>query len=133
MRLLRMVGAASLMFALAQCGGSDGGPSGPVPGSLSLNLNTPNANDGAVMVTINGGVVDSVSTAAMAQYTSSTIQPGYTKIVVAGNITDGVIAKIWVPDVHAKSSYTVVVSQAAVRNTFTQQTVTGYSVTLTTP
>ena len=132
MRSLRIFGLLAAVVATTSCGGGDGGTD-PVPGVLTLTLNTPNADDGALLFKVVGGPVDSVAGGAMVQDGSYTIQSSFTRIVVAGNITDGVVAGVYVPDVNDAASYSVVMEQVAVRNTFAQRSISGYSIAVSAP
>ena len=131
MRALRIVGLLVLVGLAANCGGGDGG--GPEPGFLDLTLNTPNADDGALLFKVVGGTVDSVVAGAMVQDGSYATVTGGTRIVVAGNLTDGIIARVHVPDIKDVADYSVVIEQIAVRNTFAQRAMGGYSVTVSAP
>lgn len=131
MRSLRILGLAALVVGAANCGGGGGDTPPPVPGYLTLTLSTPNSNDGAVLFKIQGGTVDSMVAGAMVQQGSYVINPTFTRAVVAGNIVDGIIAKIHVPDVGKVASYTVAVEQVANRTSFAQQNLTNYSIAVT--
>src|SRR5690348_10421535 len=134
MRTLKFLGALALGLAISSCGGgSDHTAPSPVPGFLKITLTTPNADDGALLVKVQGGTIDSVvaGAAVTAGTGSYTIQPAFTRFVVAGNIVGGVVAKIHVPDVNDHASYTATIEQIAVRNTFAQRALTGYSVAVT--
>lgn len=133
MRPLRIVGLLALVGVVAGCGGGGGGGSSAEPGVLTLTLNTPNADDGALLFKVVGGEVDSVVGGAMVQDGSYTLQPSFTRIVVAGNIVDGVVAGIYVPDINDAASYSVVMEQVAVRNTFAQRSTSGYSIAVAAP
>jgi hypothetical protein len=132
MRSLRIFGLLALLGTAMGCGGGGGGKD-PEPGLLTLTLNTPNADDGALLFKVVGGEVDSVVGGAMIQDGSYTIQPSFTRIVVAGNIVDGVVARVAVPDINDVASYSVVMEQVAVRNTFAQRPLTGYSIAVSAP
>ena len=132
MRTLRILALLSAVGIVTSCGGSDGGPTAQ-PGLLTLTLNTPNADDGALLFKVVGGPVDSVAGGVMVQDGSFTIQPSFTRIVVAGNIIDGVVAGVYVPDIHDAANYSVVMEQVAVRNTFAQRSLTGYSIAVSAP
>lgn len=131
MRALRILALLAGVAVVTSCGG-DGGPHA-TPGLLTLTLNTPNADDGALLFRVVGGQVDSVAGGAMVQDGSYTIQPTFTRIVVAGNIVDGVVAGIYVPDVNDASSYSVVMEQVAVRVTNAQRSISGYTIAVTAP
>ncbi|HEX7917867.1 MAG TPA: hypothetical protein VF454_00615 [Gemmatimonadales bacterium] len=131
MRTLRILALLAAVGLASSCGG-DGGPHAQ-PGVLTLTLNTPNVDDGALLFRVVGGPVDSVAGGVMVQDGSYTVQPSYTRIVVAGDITDGVVAGVYIPDVHDASSYSVVMEQVAVRNTFAQRSIGGYSIAVSAP
>jgi hypothetical protein len=130
MRHLRILALVATVGFVANCGGGGGGGGGgPEPGFLNLTLSTPNANDGAVLFRVVGGTVEDVLAGAMVQDGSFTIQPSLTRIVVAGNIVDGVVAQIEVPDIADVANYSVVMEQATIRTApWTQQSLTGYSI-----
>ena len=128
MRPIRVLGLLALAAFAAGCGG--GGGDSAEPGFLDLTLNTPNADDGAVLFRVVGGDVDSVVAGAMVQDGSYTVQSNFTRIVAAGNLTDGVVARIAVPDVGNVGDYSVVMEQVAVRNTFAQRGLLNYSITV---
>jgi hypothetical protein len=130
MRSLRVLALLALVVLLGSCGSSDG--NGGHAGTFTLTLNTPHTDDGAILFKVNG-VVDSVTGGPMVQDGSYLINPTFTRVVAAGNLVDGVVAKIWVPDVTIIGSYSITVEQAAKRTTFAQQTLTGYSISITTP
>lgn len=132
MRSLRIFGLLALLGIAGGCGGGGGG-STPEPGFLDLTLNTPNADDGALLFKVVGGTVDSVVAGAMVQDGSYATVTGGTRIVVAGNLTDGIIARVHVPDIKDVADYSVVIEQIAVRNTFAQRAMGGYSVTVSAP
>ncbi|HWA40335.1 MAG TPA: hypothetical protein VG712_01925, partial [Gemmatimonadales bacterium] len=123
----------ALLGAVGGCGGGGGDGSSAEPGFLDLTLNTPNADDGALLFKVVGGTVDSVVAGAMVQDGSYAAVTGGTRIVVAGNLTDGIVARVHVPDVNDAGDYSVVIEQVAVRNTFTQRSLTGYSMAVSAP
>lgn len=126
MRSFRILGLALLTAVVGGCGGDSGGSSGPEAGVLRLTLDTPNTGDGAILFRVTG-VVDSVQGGAMMQDGSYNKFPTFTRIVVAGNLTDGPVAYLFVPDVHDISTYAVTIEQVAVKATNAQRALTGYS------
>jgi hypothetical protein len=132
MRTLKILGILTAGVVLANCGGGGGEP-GPVKGFLDVTLNTPNADDGAILLKVQGGEIDSVVGGAMAQYGGYTIQPSFTRIVVAGNITDGIVARVQVPDINNAGAYSATVEQVAVRNSSTTRSTAGYTLTVSAP
>lgn len=129
MRALRPILFLVLVGAVG-CSGGENKPAG-TPGFLTLTLSTPNSNDGGILFKITGGKVDSVAASSMVQDGSYVINPSFTRAVVAGNIVDGVIVRIHVPDVAAVANYQVTVEQASNRYSFTQQNIAGYSIAVT--
>jgi hypothetical protein len=120
-----------LTLAVGSCSNEQAGPAepeggAPIAGTLAIQLSTPNANDGGVMFTISGGTISSVSSSG---YTIFTAQPGTSirKVVVVGNVTNGVLVTIGVPDVSLAGQYTAVLEQVAARDTYEQQDLSGYA------
>jgi len=109
----------------AACSSSDS--SGPVPGTLQVVLTSPNTDDGAVMLEVNGDV-DSVS--APAGYTLYQAAPSATVVraIVTGSIASGgTLLTLHVPDVGKASSYATQLLQVSARGTYAQRPVGGYS------
>ena len=136
MRSIRILALSALVITLASCGSSSGGGGNPVPGFLSLHYSTTGATDGAVLFKVQGGTIDSVTTpvGGMVQSGSYVINPSFTRVVAAGNITNGVIARIHVPDVSTAASYTATIEQLTDRTTFAQLSfAANHSITITNP
>ena len=97
-----------------------------IPGTITAVLTTPNSNDGAILFEVKGGTIDSVTSAGFPVQASA----GSTAtVIVVGTLTTGIaIAKLWVPNINAISSYSAIVTQAAARS-YAQQTVSSYKVT----
>ena len=131
MRPTRIVALMIAGALVSSCGGSDGGPGGPTAGVLNLTLNTPTTGDGAILFRVTGGAVDSVAGSPMVADGSYNTVTTTTRIVVAGPITDGIIAHLFVPDVGKASSYVATVEQVAANATFAQRSVVGYTIGVT--
>lgn len=119
------------LLALAACGGGDGGGGGggtqpPQPGTLTLTLQSPNGNDGAVMFTLRGAQIDTVTVASGYRMFLSRVSQNNVRVIVTGTIAGGPIVRFNVPDVNQASTYFAFVEQAAVRGTYQQQEVTNY-------
>ena len=128
MRPTRALISLGLVGLAASCGGG-GGDSGPTAGVLALTLNTPNTGDGAVLFRVNGGVVDSIAGSPMVlDGNYNTFTGNLSRVVVAGPITDGIIAYLFVPDVSKVGTYTVTMEQAAANSNFAQRSLAGYSI-----
>jgi hypothetical protein len=120
-----------LLLALlaGACGdGGPTGPAGPTPGVLKVALTTPNADDGALLLTISGGRVSTVD-AASTGYQVYTAQPDTvtTRVLVTGDLAAGEVVRIHVPDTRSVAAYHATIAQAASRTTFAQRALTGYS------
>lgn len=129
MRALRSFSILVATAFVASCGSSDGGGGGPQPGVLRLTLDTPNTGDGAILFRITGDI-DSVAAGPMVQDGSYGAVSTYTRIVAAGNLTDGPMVYLFVPDVHEIASYVPTIEQVAVKATNAQRSLTGYSITV---
>jgi hypothetical protein len=107
-------------------------PEAPTPGSLNLALATPNSDDGAVLLTITGGPVDSVESAGFALY-SARVDPNTLRIIVIGSLAPGTIARIRIADDRQSSRYSAAINQVAIRTSHAQRDPAGYSLTLEPP
>lgn len=116
-----------LLLALAACTSSDAGPAGGGP--LVLRLVGGAGNDGAVVVVVSGGPVSSVDVPAGYQIATNADGAG-THIMVMGNVADGVIAMINVPDASRASAYVATVVQVADRTSFALLDPARYQVTV---
>jgi hypothetical protein len=116
---------ATITVALAFTAACSSDTIGPMPGALRVVLLTPNSDDGALLLTVSGGNIDTVEAAGYSTYTSR-ISPTSFRVVVAGDISAGAILTVRVPDVHASATYQATISQAASRSSFLLQNLTGY-------
>lgn len=119
------------LLAVSSCGGDHAPtePSGPVPGVLNVALTTPNADDGALLLTISGAPVVSVEAASAAYQVYSFIpDTNNVRVLVSGDLATGALLRIHVADTRRAASYHATISQAASRTTFAQRTLSGYSV-----
>ncbi len=128
MRWVRTAGLALLIASTLTCGESTTPmPALTGPGWLSLQLKTSATDAGGVLVTIRGGAVDSIRSVIHDAF-AQPVGP-LTKVAVVGNLTAGVIAKIFVPDTQLASRYSATVDQAAAR-TLEQREPGDYEVTV---
>jgi hypothetical protein len=133
---LRPIAAGVLLATVlfGACGGSGAhsdAPTAPaaVAGALSAVLTTPNTNDGAVLFSVSGGVVDSITPGDVSLYSGS---PGSAPAIAAGTIVNGsILAKVWIPDLTAAGNYSATVMQAAARTTYAEQATGAYRIGLT--
>lgn len=109
---------AIVIAALAAGWGcSDDGPTEPkaVPGSLRLQLTTPYADDGAIMVEIRGPDIDQLAAANSAHLMYSRASGSVVRVVVVGDLRSTGLLEFHVPDVRAIGDYTAQVIEVADR------------------
>lgn len=100
-----------------------------VPGTLTVHLASAGANDGAMVLVVSGGMVLSVEAAGSYEVTSTTDAAGV-HLMVVGDLTDGALARLEVPDISRASDYLAVIGQVADRTNFGLVDATGYRVTI---
>lgn len=117
---LRRIGAVGLLVLLAGCGAGDEGPPPPVAGDLLVTYFQGGPQAGAMLFTITGGTVASVTalSGVSLTVTSSTPMPGTTRVIVLGTLQTGDILTVRVPDVSLASGYVARVNQVADDLTF---------------
>ena len=128
MPALRSVLLAAVLGWSLGCGDGGAPPDIPTPGLLGLWLSSPNVNDGALLVTITGGIVDSVQPAPGYTLSSAGAGTSTVRVVVTGNVASGIVAQILVPDTRRAASYHITVDQAAARGSYALQNVGGYAI-----
>lgn len=119
MRLLRM-STFGLLTLLAACDAGNEGPPPPVAGDLLVTYFRGGPQVGAMLVTITGGKVESVSArSGQALTVSYSIpMPGTTKVIIIGTLQTGDILNVRVPDISLATGYVVKVDQVADDLTF---------------
>ena len=131
----RKSGAVVLAAITLACSGdSNNGGTGPLPsvanpGFVNVTLSTPNSNDGALLLTLSGGAIDSLTASSGSIFFASTGTNTF-RVMVAGTITDGPIVRFWMPDRRNISQYLATLEQAAARSTYEQQSIGGYSLSI---
>jgi hypothetical protein len=121
------------LFALAACSSNSttaptATPPGPTGGWLTLQLTTPRTNDGAVQFSVTGPAIDSVKIVTYDGF--ATIDNGTANLIVTGQVGNGDIARVFVPDLSLTSQYQASVAAAAVRGTYALQALDGYRAVL---
>lgn len=117
-----------LAALLTTCSGSE--PAGP--GWLHVRLASPVTDDGGVMFVVRGAPIDSVRSGFADLYTSH-VGTSEWEIIVVGNVSSTVVARLWVPDLDAVARYSATVEQVASGVTFAQRAVDGYRLTVERP
>ena len=137
--------ATATVMSITACGGGGGDATGPTravppappasvtPGRLIVSFMTPNTDDGAVLATLRGGVLDSITVAAGSTSRVQTARPSATTvrlIILAAPgqaVKAGELVSFWVPDVAQLARYSGSVEQVAARVTYAQRVLDGYS------
>jgi hypothetical protein len=101
---------------------------GPVAGVLNVNISSPQPDDGALMLSVYGGPVDSVESVGFPIYSIRTSDS--VKFIVTGSLGSGAVARIHVPDGRQASRYTAKLTQVAARTSYAVGDLAGYSITL---
>jgi hypothetical protein len=104
--------------------------SAPTAAALDLQLSTPAHDDGAVLLTISGGPVDSVEAPGFLVHLDRS-QANTTRVIVLGDIESGRLARVHLPDQRLTSRYTVVINQVAARRSYAQRDPAAYVLNLT--
>ena len=120
------IAAATVALAVAMACGDDGGPTGPVSGTLVVSLTTPNADDGAILFTISGAGISAPTALTSNLFFSRVASTSSLAAVVAGNIAAGQMLRFSVPDVGQASAYTANITEVADRNNALRASLSGY-------
>jgi hypothetical protein len=111
----------SLAWVSYGCGSSDGvepppPPSGP--GVVAFDVVTAaEVDDGALLLTVLGGAVDSVTALAGYEVFHAATATG-ARAMVFGTIVDGPLLGVWVPDLSQAGGYSVRVDEGAARESY---------------
>lgn len=123
------------------CGGQATSPTPPVPppppppppppGSAVVSLVTPNADDGAIIVTLQGPAISTLqaSNAAYIMY-SRVASAQEARVMLIGDVSGGPLFTFRLGTGQALSAYTATVQQVAARSDALRSSTTGYHVTL---
>ena len=118
-----------LGLGLAGLGGCSS-EAGPASATLGLSLSSPAQNDGAVLLTITGGPVDSIESTGYRIYSTSPGANTY-RVIIAGQLASGPIARVHIPDERRSADYAGTVEQVATRESYQQQDPAGYGLSFT--
>lgn len=99
---------------------------GPVGATLEVSFATSATDDGAVLFTVSGGPVESVEAAGYRLYTAQ-ISATSTRVVVAGDLRAGIIARIHIADGRKLAQYSATIDQVAARGSYSQRDPVSYS------
>lgn len=100
-------------------------------GTVMLRLTTPHADDGAVMFEVSGPPIDTAIAVNASLQLFTQRASGSTMVgVVVGEVTDGAVVTLRVPDVGAAAGYTARVLEVADRQNALRASLTGYALTV---
>lgn len=123
-RVALLVCIVALVLA-AGCSNS----TGPTAGILNVSLSSPHPDDGAVLLSISGGRVDSVESIGYPIY-SARPAPETLKLIITGTLGGGPIARIHISDLRQASRYHASLEQVAARVTYAQHDPAEHAITL---
>jgi len=128
--MMRTWAVLAMTLIAAGCGGDKKtGPTGPVPGDLTVSYSGPGTTDGALLLLVNGAGT-TVTPLRGLQVASAKIGETQTRVVVTGNLSNGDLFEIAVPDVAQVGSYSVQIEAVADRNTFALKDPLAYSASI---
>jgi hypothetical protein len=129
---LRRVFAATAVALVVACKGDS---TGPVAGTLTVKLTTPNSgSDGAVMLVLSSPVAPtSVTAGAGLALWGGPVTSTSAKLVLTGTLSTGPILTLQVDDVNKVGQYSATVQQVAATAAggFVRRPLTGYSASVT--
>lgn len=129
MRRLRWLLVPVVVAGIMTCSDAEA-PAGP--GWLEVRLSSPNGDDGGIMLVVRGGPIDSVRS-PFANAFARRLSASEWRVIVAGNVTSAVVARVWVPDLDAAAQYAATVEQVASGTTYAQRATAGYALTVARP
>jgi hypothetical protein len=120
-------GVAALLLA---CTG-DG--TGPVAGTLKVNLTTPNSGlDGAAVIVLSGPVAPvNMSSAAGLTVWGAPVTSAIGKVALTGTLSTGTILTLTVEDVNKVQQYSATLQQVAAASDYRLRQLAGYSLSVT--
>lgn len=121
-----LLGLAMASGAVFACSSES---AGPTAATMDVKFVTAASDDGAVLFTVTGGPVVSVEAPGYRLYTAQS-SPGMLRVVVAGNLRPGTIARIHIADERKLSQYSATIEQVAARGSYTQRDPISYSLSV---
>lgn len=125
--------AGALAFGNSGCtDDSNTGPSAPTTGgTVTVSLDTPNADDGALMIIVKGAGPPTIQPMSNGyQVYWRAVQAGETRVIVVGDITAGPLFKVTAAPDASASRIAASVSEVATRTDELRTSTAGYTLTL---
>jgi hypothetical protein len=127
MRWTRIGLGVALLGAGPACGGNS---TGPKAGTMAVSLVTPNADDGAVLLTLTGpGLANVQASSSSYRVYWRAASANEVHAVVVGNLSAGAVLTVDVDDLGKVGQYAGAVDEVASRTDQVRASVTGYGVT----
>jgi hypothetical protein len=106
------------IVALVTCSGGDGGgtQANPTPGTLLVGLTSATSEDGAILVTLQGGKMGGLQAARGAIRWSASGDSTQIKVVLIGSLATGDLLRFDVPDIAKVGNYSATTTQVAGRS-----------------
>jgi len=124
-----VVAAAVTMLLAGACADDPAAP--PIPGMLLVSLNTPAADDAAVLLRVQGpGIQGVASTNSNHRLFWRLAADDEANVIVLGGLASGPVLTVQVPDVRAAAEYTVTVAEVAAANDALRASLEGYAATV---
>ncbi len=118
---------AALTATVILLSGCSSDSAAPVAATLEVSFATASTDDGAVLFTVSGGPIDSVEAPAGYRLYSAETSPTSLRVVVAGDLRAGTIARIHIADGRKLSQYSATIDQVAARGSYVQRDPVSYS------
>jgi hypothetical protein len=130
MKIIRGCVVAGALVALGLMGCKAEAPT-PTPGTLTVSLSSPNADDGAVLFMLTGPGIQTAQ-AANSAYKSywRLVSATELRFMVVGNLTNGTVATITVDDTHKVDQYKGTLLDAASRTDAARSSLASYKITV---
>lgn len=120
--------AVAALAALPACG-DENAP--PTSGTATVSFVTPNTDDGAVLVSLVGpGVRDAQAGSFAYKAYWRVVSANELRLIVVGNLANGVVATVTVDDLSKISQYHAAVLEVASRADVVRASTAGYNVTI---
>jgi hypothetical protein len=126
MRWTRIGLSLALLGVGLACGGSS---TGPKAGTATVSLVTPNADDGAVLLTLTGpGLANAQSASSAYHVYWRAVSASEVRAIVVGDLTAGAVLTVNIDDVGKIGQYGGTVVEAASRSDVVRSSTAGYGV-----